>query len=734
MTGAVVAVAIAIAQARAAAAVSPASCAALAAHGRRADAQVCYTTLTRTNDHYLRAEGFWGLEQYQDANTEFRAAVAQDDRSALYRVRWGRLMHERFNESVASDLFGEALMRDPKNADAYLGLALVSATGFDARAGEYLTKALELNPKLVEAHELAASLSLEDSNWAQAAREADEALQANPEALDAMAIHAAVELLADRSPDEWLQKMLKVNPSYGKGYALVAANLVINRRYEEGVTYYRKAIELDPRLWSAHSELGINLMRLGQETEPKQHLELAYTNGYRNAATANSLKLLDSYKNFTTFRDDTVILKLNTKEAELLRPYFTEYTKRAIATYSAKYKVTLPGPVQIEVYPDHEDFAVRTMGLPGLGALGVTFGTVIAMDSPSGKKPGSFNWASTLWHEMDHVFVLTATNFRAPRWFAEGLAVHEEGEANPAWSDRLTPDIVVALKEKKLLPVAALDGGFVREAYPGQVLVSYYEASRMCDFIQVKWGAPKLVQMVRAFAKLDSTPTVIQDTLNVSAEEFDRQFLEWEYREVGAIPEKFDEWRGHVKSMVDLFGKGQLDEARTEGQAARAMYPQYVWDASPYTFLADIESTKGDKAAAIALLTDYRKFGGSDPDTLKKLTSLQLEAGNTAQAEATLQTLIEVYPIDADLHRRLGELWLKDKNYAGSIREYAAVVAMAPLDKAGALYDLAQAYFADGQIEQAEQTVLASLEAAPGYRPAQRLLLQLEDAKTPRPK
>ena len=91
----------------------------------------------------------------------------------------------------------------------------------------------------------------------------------------------------------------------------------------------------------------------------------------------------------------------------------------------------LPGPVQVEVYPDHEDFAVRTMGMPGLGALGVTFGEVVAMDSPSGRPPGEFNWASTLWHEMSHVFILTATNIRVPRWFTEGLAVHEETEVVP---------------------------------------------------------------------------------------------------------------------------------------------------------------------------------------------------------------------------------------------------------------------------------------------------------------
>ena len=47
--------------------------------------------------------------------------------------------------------------------------------------------------------------------------------------------------------------------------------------------------------------------------------------------------------------------------------------------------------------------------MPGLGALGVTFNAVIAMDSPSGRPPGSFHWASTLRHEMSHVFVLEAT-------------------------------------------------------------------------------------------------------------------------------------------------------------------------------------------------------------------------------------------------------------------------------------------------------------------------------------
>ena len=78
-----------------------------------------------------------------------------------------------------------------------------------------------------------------------------------------------------------------------------------------------------------------------------------------------------------------------------------------------------------------------------------------------------------------------------------------------------------------------------------------------------------------------------------------------------------------------------------------------------------------------------------------------------------------------ELHRRLGDLLYGQKQYDGAIREYAAVVASHPIDKAGAEFHLAQAYLAAGQKEKAQESVLAALEAAPGYRPAQKMLLEL---------
>ena len=707
--------------------VSPQQCRELSHVGRLKDASACYESLTQSSQHYFRAEGFWGLRKYDQANLEFRDAVAQDDKNALYRVRWGMLLHERFNNTDAADLFNEALQRDPKNAQACLGLALVSADGFDDRAIEWATKAVAFDSKLAAAYELMASLALEDSDPTNAGVEADLALKISPGALDAMAVHAAIELLADRSPDVWITKMNAMNPVYGEGYALIGHHLVLNRRYDEGVAYYRKAIAADPLLFSARSELGVNLMRLGRDKEAREELEYCYQNGYRNAATVNSLKLLDTYKEFVTIKDGQAILKLNKKEADALAPYFEQEMRDSIATYNKKYKMTLPGPVQVEVYPDHEDFAVRTLGMPGLGALGVTFGEVIAMDSPSGRKPGEFHWASTLRHEMSHAYILTATNHRVPRWFTEGLAVHEETQASPEWGDAITSEIIVALRDKKLLPVADLDRGFIRPQYPAQVIVSYYQAGKICDYIQDHWGADKLLDFVHSYAKLTTTPQAFRDNLGMSPEDFDKQFQAWLYSSTAQLVSHFDDWRTKLKALAAAAQANQNDAVIKDAPEVIRLYPDYVYDANAYEFLAQAYVAKNDKAGAQRVLTQYEKAGGRNPGALKRLAGMEEDAGDPKAAIATLERINFIDPLyDQDYHKSLGRLLMAQNDNRGAVREYATVVAMNPLDKASAEYDLASAYMAAGERDKAKESVLSSLEAAPDYRPALKLLLQLQ--------
>ena len=56
------------------------------------------------------------------------------------------------------------------------------------------------------------------------------------------------------------------------------------------------------------------------------------------------------------------------------------------------------------------------------------------------------------------------------------------------------------------------------------MIVSYFQAGRICDYIQDRWGADKLLDMVHSFAQLKTTPEVIQQNLGMSPEEFDKQF------------------------------------------------------------------------------------------------------------------------------------------------------------------------------------------------------------------
>src|ERR1700753_1567087 len=114
----------------------PADCWNLRKHGRAAEAQTCFEGLTQRRDPYFRGEGFWGLEQWQQANTEFHVASDSPSSPALVKVRWGLLFHERFNNQEAANLFHEALEKDPANAQAYLGLAMVSAGRFERKVWE----------------------------------------------------------------------------------------------------------------------------------------------------------------------------------------------------------------------------------------------------------------------------------------------------------------------------------------------------------------------------------------------------------------------------------------------------------------------------------------------------------------------------------------------------------------------------------------------------------------------
>jgi Flp pilus assembly protein TadD len=702
----------------------------------------CFTGLAKSSTPAIRAEGLWGLKQWDDAEAAFVAAEKAAPKDANLKVRHGLLYLEAPHSDNSADAqaeFEAALDIDQKNAQAMLGIARLAENSFGPDGVKYAQQALDADPKLYPARELMARIALEDNNEDKAREEANKALAISPEAIDAMAILAIADWLDDKpapAPDgtiltasPWMDKISKVNPHYGEAYSTAGHFFVINRRYDEGILYYRKALEVQPDLLSAKSELGINLMRLGQETEARKLLEECWAADFRDPPTANTLKLMDSYKNFDDVKTATTAIKMDKKETALLEPYLQDELDRIIATYNKKYKYTIKGQVQVEAYPAHEDFAVRTMGMPGLGALGVTFGNVVAMDSPTAadpsRKPGSFHWASTLWHEMSHVYVLSMTDHRVPRWFTEGLAVYEETAEHPDWGDRLDHPSIMAIRDKKLLPIAELDRGYIHPSYPEQVIVSYYQGGRVITYIVQKWGYDKVLDMIHDFGNRMTTPEVIEKELKMKPEDFDKEFIPWVEAQTKPIVQGLDQWVKDMKTLNEDAKNKDWSAVIKIAPAVRDIYPDYVEAGSAYEALYNAYTAQNENAKAMAELKKYSDVGGRDPVLLDTLSKLQIDAGEKRDAKVTLQRINEIYLRDDKAHQRLGDLDMELGDPKGAVREYGAVVALKPVDPAGAHYQLAKALQADHRNAEAKDEVLSALESAPGYKPALKLLLDL---------
>lgn len=715
--------------------------------GRRTEARGCYVALIdSTSDPATQAEAYWGLGDFKRANELFRDAVKADPENPDLRVRWGFLFLTTHNESEAANLFQEALKINEDHVPAKLGMATVVGGRFEGKALDLVKEAVEAQPEQLEGYLLWARMALEEHDHETADRQLDTALekanQLKLSPLDVYALKASLDHMRGKTDSEWTQRALDYNPHDGGIYSEPAHFYVITRRYREAVELYRKAVEVEPEFWEAHAELAVNLLREGEEREGRRHLEIAFKGDPYSLTTVNTLRLLDSLENFKTFsnQDDValgtreqmeaavgkprIILKLHKDEADVLRPYAMELAERSVAAFAEKYDFRPQRPVQIEMYPNHDDFAVRTMGMPGVGLLGVTFGYVIAMDSPSGRAAGTFHWGTTLWHELAHVFTLEATHHLVPRWFSEGISTYEEWEADPSWGEQINPDFLEAMKEEKLLPIADLDRGFIRPRYPNQIAISYFQAGLVCKMIDEQWGAGSLVALLKGYAANKSTTVNIQEALKISPEEFDARFAEYLDGRFGEKVEALPKWREAMKQAAEAAKAENWAGVIGPAQQAIELYPDYVEGGNPYTLLAKAHIEQGDKGAAADLLQAYQRHGGKSPESIKQLADLLEEQGRRADAIAALEGLIYIAPIDAELHRKLGGMYIQEQNLPAAVREFQALLAMNPLDVADAHYNLASAYHKMKDREKMRRHLLLALEAAPNFRPAQKLLLE----------
>lgn len=706
--------------------------------GRQAQARGCYQALLSTRQPLVRAEAQWALGDLRAANESFRAAVAAAPRSVQARLRWGRLYLAAHQYGEAATLFSEAQQIEPASFEVRLAALELGAQRFQGGGAlEELDRMATQQPTRAEPLLIKSQLQLDAGEAAAAIDSAQQALQRleaqQRTPLPALAALAAAQLVAGLDPQPTVDRALRVNPRYGDIHAALARTEILRRRYREGAVWLQRAVQVEPDNWQALEELGVNQLRLGDAEGARRALERAYAGDPFSATTVNTLRVLDTLPQYTLAQSapPPLSLQLHRKESAVLQPYVESLAREAIARFGARYGWQPTRPVRIELYPNHDDFAVRTAGLPGIGLLGVTFGDVVAMDSPSGRRTGEFHWGSTLWHELAHVFTLSATDHRVPRWLSEGLSVFEEWRSGPTPGVSVEPMVLDAWTAGKLLPVAKLDEGFIRPAYEGQVQVSYAQAGLVCLFIEQQFGIDKLVALLHQYRADTTVPAAVQAALGLSTEQFDAQFAQF-------MSQRFAAWAADPKALRNRLREAQaaLDKKdwAAATQAAREavrVLPEHTTLGSGHLLLVAALHGAGDKPGALEALLAWRAAGGWDPDAQRQLAQWLAEAGREAEALPVRVALNLVDPLAVADHQVLGEQLLKAGKSAEARREFQASLALQTPDPASAWLGLARAEAAAGNATQARRHVLQSLEIAPHYRPAQHFLLELRGDTAP---
>lgn len=677
----------------------------------------------------------------RSALAAFDAAAKADPADPDPSLRVADLFLEKYNAPDAEAEYQSVLQRDSTNARARLGLAKVMAFLGDGKALAAARGALRSNPKLVPAELLVARLHLEAEAYDSAAAAVARALAVDSSAIAAWATRAAIAWLrADTTG--WRaaeRRALAIDPSASDFYAELAETAARVRRYADAAAFAQQGAALDSLAPRVLGVLGVNELRLGRIPEAKRSLGRAFALDPFNLWHKNTLDLLDRLDGFRTVRSTHFEVVMPTADADLLAIYLLPLLETAYDSLAVRYGYRPQGTVRLELYDRHADFSVRTSGLAGIGALGVSFGTVLAMDAPAARPAGEFNYASTAWHELTHTFTLGLSDNRVPRWISEGLSVLEERRTGHGWGMEVSLSFLETVAAGKLLPVSRINEGLVRPTYPEQIGDSYLQASLVCEMIEAEHGVAALRAMLTGFARGWDMATVLQRTLQLTPAAFDAHFDQW-LRARYAVPlaaigtpapgaQATNPIRVAVRDGTALLAAGQAEAGVAKLAEAERLFPGYAAADGPAWPLAKHYATTGRPNDALPLLARITAHGETalEPNLLQATVLEQL--GNAAGAADAVQRALWIAPRDVARHEWLARLAEQTGRFPLAVQERRAVIALRPPNLLEARYQLAKSLVRAGEIPAARTELLRILEEAPGFEKAQELLLDLRGGK-----
>jgi tetratricopeptide (TPR) repeat protein len=620
---------------------------------------------TRAADlHYVAAASHL-CENFSDAKDTYLEALRLDPKLLEANVELGFLFLEKYNSADAARSFEEVLAQDPNHPDAHVGLARVAlAESFDAAEAErHLARALAANPRHVGALVTRGEIQVTEEDYAGAADTARLALAVNPVDLEALALRATTAMLAGDRPtyEAARTQALKTGPRASSFFHAVAEIAGRHHRYTDAIALEEEAIRHSPLDPLALAALGQHYLREGDEGRGLAALRRAWQRDPYNARTYNILNLFEDAipKQYRFVDRGRFRLRVPANDRAILERYALPLLERAYADLQRRYGALGPGRVQVELFADPQAYAVRTVGLPGLGALGVCFGRVVTALAP---RAGRFNWAMVLWHELAHVFSIQLSRSRVPRWFTEGLAEWESQRARPEWRRRATAEIVAAVDAGTLPTIARLNSAFTRARSLDRMALAYHQSALVVDFLIRRFGFPAVVDMLRRWGAGLSTDAVLARATGLAGAALDAAFAA-DLR--ARLPRYFAAYRVRYERFRDLasfeaaararprdavaqahlgfalFARRDLARAREQADRALALQPD----------LGEAQVLKGEIGMALkdagAARAGYRAAlaAGLDGYELRaRLGVAALKAGNLAEAERELRRAADLDP------------------------------------------------------------------------------------------
>ncbi len=676
----------------------------------------------------------------QQANALYRAAAARAPADAMIYAWWADLFLARHEDAEAAGAYREAIQRDARWAPAHLGLARALEDTDPPASAAALEMALSIDPAMIEAHLMAVDRALDADRRAEAEDSLAKAAAAGAGRYDVVVRKAVIAMLDDRQPefDAIAAGLTARRPSSGEVYRIAAAAAARQYRFDAAVALGRKAVAANDQDIPAWAELGLHLARAGDEKTAYDALAKAFKSDPYDPITYNLLNMLETLGTFATIQHDVATIRLHPDEQPLLEPYVKQLVTDALDSFDQRYGFRPAAPLHVQVFNRHDDFAVRTAALPGVltNALGVCFGRVVAMVSPRARRPGSFSWQETLWHELAHVVTLQLSNQRVPRWLTEGISVYEERRARAGWGREGDLPFAQALAAGKALKLSALEGGFMR---PDTIGLAYYEASLLVEHIERNEGLDAIRRLLKAYGTGLDTDAAVQQVLGMSLDALDTRFfadIRARYSTLTralapAAPGPGVPGAAHSDTLAAilaagdaLLADGNAEGARAAFERAAALVPGATGDASPHLRLFTLALKAGDRARARQALRAALDADYANVELARRLAALADDDKDLEMSRVAWERIIEIDPFDPLAHAHAGRAAMAGARFDIAEREFRAAIAAGAVNLPDAHTDLGEALFALGRKDEARRHAVRALENAPTFERAQTLLLK----------